>query len=159
MPWTRTDPQKERLRFVMKAEEGVFSMKELCARFGVSRQAGYATLQRWRVEGAEGLKERSRAPLYSPQRMSDELTALLLAMRRAHPDWGPRKIHAYLQGRDAGLVLPAASTTGELYRRAGLVHHGSSDGGCIQDVCRWKSVDRTTCGRRTSRASSARVTG
>jgi putative transposase len=121
MPWTRTDAQKERLRFVMKAEEGVYSMKELCARFGVSRQAGYATLQRWREEGAEGLKERSRAPLYSPQRMSEELTALLLAMRRAHPYWGPRKIHAYLQRRDAGLVLPAASTTGELYRRAGLV--------------------------------------
>ncbi len=121
MPWTRTDPQKERLRFVTKAEEGVFSHKELCARFEVSRQTGYTTLQRWREEGAEGLKERSRAPLHSPQRISDELAALLLATRRAHPDWGPKKIHAYLQRRDAGLVLPAASTTGELYRRAGLV--------------------------------------
>ena len=121
MPWTRTDPQKERLRFVTKAEEGVFSHKELCARFEVSRQTGYATLQRWREEGAEGLKERSRAPLHSPQRIGGELAALLLATRHAHPDWGPRKIHAYLQRRDANLVLPAASTTGELYRRAGLV--------------------------------------
>ena len=121
MPWTRTDPQKERLRFVAKAEEGVFSHKELCVRFEVSRQTGYATLQRWQAEGAEGLKERSRAPLHSPQRISDELAGLLLTTRQAHPDWGPRKIHAYLQRRDPSLVLPAASTTGELYRRAGLV--------------------------------------
>jgi putative transposase len=121
MPWKATDSQKERLRFVTQMEAGVFSMTELCARFGVSRQAGYTALRRWQEEGADGLKERSRAPLRSPQRIDEATAALLLATRAAHPDWGPRKIHAYLQPRHPHLVLPAASTTGELYRRAGLV--------------------------------------
>lgn len=121
MPWRATDAQRERFRFVMKVEEGAFSMSELCARFGVSRQTGYAILRRWREEGAEGLKERSRAPLRSPQRIDEALAALLLSARLAHPQWGPRKIHAYLQRCHPDVVLPAASTTGELYRRAGLV--------------------------------------
>ena len=135
MPWTRTDPQKERLRFVAKAEEGVFSHRELCARFEISRQTGYATLQRWREEGAEGLKERSRAPLHSPQRISDELAALLLATRQAHPGRvqvdgsGPNRMWAAdykgeFRTRDGAKCYPL--TVSDLDTRYLLACHGLS---------------------------------
>lgn len=82
---------------------------------------GDALLKRWAEEGAEGLKERSRAPKHSPQRISDEVAAVLIEAREAHPHWGPRKIVAWLQKRSPDLVLPAASTIGDLYARVGLV--------------------------------------
>lgn len=121
MPWKATDAQREKLRFVMKVEEGMYSVSELCERFGISRQTGHETLRRWRTGDLDGLKPRSRAPKCSPQRMDPALEQLLLETRRAHPLWGPRKIRAYLQTREPGLVLPATSTVGDLYKRNGLV--------------------------------------
>ncbi len=41
MPWTETAPMKERMRFVTDWERGLYSMVELCARYGVSRKTGY----------------------------------------------------------------------------------------------------------------------
>ncbi len=41
---------------------------------------------------------------------------------RAHPHRGPRKILPYLAWRRPALALPAPSTAGELFRRAGLSH-------------------------------------
>ncbi len=36
MPWKVTDPMCERAKFVALYDEGLFSMSELCQRFGVS---------------------------------------------------------------------------------------------------------------------------
>lgn len=121
MPWKASDPQKERMRFVTEFEEGLYGMSELCERFGISRQTGYALLERWKQEGVEALKDRSRAPKHSPQRIPEEVQAVLLEARRAHPKWGPRTILAWVQGRRPELELPAASTVGDLFKREGLV--------------------------------------
>jgi putative transposase len=121
MPWNAKDVERERMRFVALAEEKLYTMSELCARFGVTRQAGYGLLARHRERGIDGLKDKSRAPKNSPQRISEEVQALLLETRRLHPDWGPRTILPYLEGKKLGLVLPAPSTAGDLFSRAGLV--------------------------------------
>lgn len=49
MPWTETDPMTERHKFNLAHEEGLFSMKELCERYGISRKTGYKWLNRYRV--------------------------------------------------------------------------------------------------------------
>jgi len=121
MPWRATDAEKERLRFIAKAQEGLYRMGELCERFGISRQAGYTLLQRYEREGVAALRERSRAPKSSPQRISEPMQAVLLQARREHPGWGPRTVLAHLDRRQPGLALPAASTVGDLYVRHGLV--------------------------------------
>ena len=36
MPWTETEPMKERMRFVADAERGRYTMSELCERYGIS---------------------------------------------------------------------------------------------------------------------------
>jgi putative transposase len=46
MPWTETEPMKERMRFVADAERGLYCMSELCARYGISRRTGYKWLDR-----------------------------------------------------------------------------------------------------------------
>lgn len=121
MPWQKTNPVNERLRFVAQAQEGIYSIPELAERYGVSRQTGYAMLERYAEFGVDGLKDRSHAPKHCPQRMAEEMRELLLVSRRAHPTWGPRKILAWLAPRHPGLALPAASTVGDLYSRELLV--------------------------------------
>jgi putative transposase len=121
MPWSQTDPMNERMRFVALAQEGLYSMTELCERFGISRQTGYKLLRRYEEEGIEGLKERSHAPKHCPHRIPEEIQAVLLEARRAHPRRGPRMILARLHKRQPELALPAPSTVGDLFARVGLV--------------------------------------
>jgi transposase InsO family protein len=106
---------------VLLHQEKLFTHAELCQRFGVSRQAGYACLDRYAAEGPAGLKERSHAPKSVPHRTGEEIEALLLAARGAHPGWGPRTILTLVQREHPGLDLPAASTVGDLFKRSGLV--------------------------------------
>ena len=137
MPWRATDAQQERLRFIAQWETGVYGKSELCARFGVSRPTGDALLERWAAEGAAGLKDRSRAPKHSPQRIAPEVVEILIQARLAHPTWGPRKIRVWLKERMPELELPSASTIGELYAQAGLVERR-------QRQRRWRHPGRST---------------
>lgn len=121
MPWNQTDRVKERLRFVAQAQEGLYSMAELCARYGVSRQTGYTTLKRYDNLGVDGLKDGSHAPKHCPHRITKEVREVLLEARRRHPNWGPRTLLSWLKPRHPGQVFPAASTVGDLYSRELLV--------------------------------------
>src|SRR5436309_72240 len=61
MPWRETAPMKERMRFVTDWERDLYSMVELCERYGVSRKTGYKWLARYEEDSVDGLRERSRA--------------------------------------------------------------------------------------------------
>src|SRR5215831_5033834 len=54
--------------------------------------------------------------------MAADVRAAVLALRRAHPRWGPKKLRAVLEERAPQRLWPAASTMGDLLRRAGLSH-------------------------------------
>jgi transposase InsO family protein len=112
---------QERIRFVKDCRSGVYEMKELCERYGISRKTGYKWLDRFEAEGAGGLEDRSRAPRRCQHRMADEVREVLLAARRRHPTWGPRKVLKWLEGRRPHTAWPAASSVGDLFRREGLV--------------------------------------
>jgi putative transposase len=45
---------------------------------------------------------------------------VLLEAKHLHPSWGPRKILPYLARHRPALELPAASSAGELFGKAGL---------------------------------------
>ena len=86
MPWTETaPPMNERMRFVTDRERDLYSMVELCERYGVSRKTGYKWLARYEREGPDGLREQSRAPHQGPHRISAEVAAAICAGRRQHP--------------------------------------------------------------------------
>ena len=121
MPWRETEPMKERVRFIVELENGLYSMTELCKRYGISRKSGYKWAARYCWEGVEGLQDRSRAPKRCPQRTPEPLVEALLALRRKHPRWGPRKLLAYLKKRQPEKAWPARSTGGDILRRHGLV--------------------------------------
>lgn len=121
MPFKQSDPVKARMEFVVLKKEGLYTHTELCERFGVARQAGYDVMKRYEAEGIDGLKDRSHAPKHVPHRIPEEIASVLLETRKAHPDWGPRTILAYLAGQRPELELPAASTVGDLFKRSGMV--------------------------------------
>jgi putative transposase len=120
MPWKETRVMDERARFVLAVEAGEEPMAAACRRFGISRQCGYEVLARWRAEGAAGLADRSRAPLSHPQAVAAERREACLAVRRAHPTWGPVKVRAWLERREPATRWPAASTIGTLFDHEGL---------------------------------------
>jgi putative transposase len=94
---------------------------ELSGKFGVSRKTAYKWAARYRERGREGLRDLGRAPHRQGRALEPELAQQLIAMRVAAPLWGPRKLRALLQADHPQQPVPAASTIGDLLRKAGLV--------------------------------------
>lgn len=121
MPWKVSGVMAERARFVLEYERGEVSMAELCRVSGVSRKTGYKWCERFEREGLEGLRDLERGAKRHPNQTPREIEERILELRRAHMHWGARKLLERLQ-RGQGLVAwPAASTIGEILKRAGLV--------------------------------------
>ena len=122
MPWNETSPVDQRERFIADVRAGLFTMTELCERYGVSRTAGYKWVGRADAGGRAALTDRSRAPHHCPHRIPSALAELFCAARRAHPLWGPKKLRQYLATRHHRITTwPAVSTVGDLLVREGLV--------------------------------------
>lgn len=121
MPWLETSPMEERERFIVDHRRDLYTMSELCTRYGISRKSGYKWLARFEAGGRAALGDRSRAPHHCPHRIPADVAALICAARRAHPSWGPEKLLDWLAPRHPALVWPAVSTAGDLLARRGLV--------------------------------------
>lgn len=121
MPWLETDVTKERTRFVFDYESGLFTMSELCERFGISRQTGYTLWSRYQDQGLRGLEDRTRGPKSCPHKTAPEVEEALLSLRRQYPNWGPVTLLQRLAKLRPHLALPAASTAGEILKRHGLI--------------------------------------
>jgi putative transposase len=121
MPWQRTEPMDEKLRFVVAARERRLSMTALCRLFGVAPKTGYKWLARYERDGVDGLRERSRRPASNSRAIDPEMAERLLDARKRHPTWGARKVLPWLQGRSEPMSWPAPSTVTELFKRHELV--------------------------------------
>lgn len=121
MPWKETCCVKERLRFVVAHESDLYSMMELCERFGISRKTGYKWLERFEAEGPGGLENRSRKPHRSPNRTAENIRSLLIEERLKHPKWGPEKLLDVVGRRHPEIELPARSTVAAMLKSEGLV--------------------------------------
>ena len=96
MPWQEVCPMEARTRFVMAALEREDSMTALCEQYGISRRIGYKWLARYCQEGVAGLAERPRGPHQVPWAISQAQAQAIVGLRREHPNWGPKKLHAKL---------------------------------------------------------------
>jgi transposase len=111
----------QRLLFIADARRGTLSTVELCDRFGISRKTGYKWIQRYREDGAQGLKDHSRRPRSCPHATPSDTLALLLEARRHHPTWGAKKLLRILSRKHPAWEWPARSTVCDLLKRHGLV--------------------------------------
>jgi len=121
MPWSKTEPMTERLRFVTAMRKHKSTFRGLCAAFGIAPKTGYKWLHQFEAKGPDGLQDRSRRPLSNSRGISAAVAKRLVELRREHSDWGPKKLVLWLEKFEPRWEVPAASTVGELLKRRGLV--------------------------------------
>ena len=83
---------EEIIRIVSLAQTDRFTITELCEQFNVSRKTAYKHLERYAEGGLNALAARSHRPHCFPQRTDENIEALVLAERRLHRTWGPKKL-------------------------------------------------------------------
>jgi len=112
---------EERMKFIHEWQQGEeWSFAELCRRYGVSRNTGYKWKERYETEGITGLADRATAPHEHPNQVSQQMIDALIEARQKHSRWGPKKLRAWLEQKSPRRRWPAASTIGEILKRAGL---------------------------------------
>ncbi len=116
MPWRQVNAMIERRQFIVDARRRLVTFTDLCALYGVSRVTGYKWLQRANASGLDFLQERSRRPQRCPHATPPELQARLLAARRHHPTWGPRKLLALMRRQERRQGTPFAGRHGARWR-------------------------------------------
>ena len=121
MPWRDSTVCSEQESFIRRWLKGEDTVSELCRVFGVSRKTGHKRINRYREWGWKGLGDRSRKPLTSPNRTSEDVAERLLELKRAHPRMGPKKLVAMLEALEPAVDWPADSTASSILARAGLV--------------------------------------
>lgn len=121
MSWNASNVMDQRVSFINACLVGEMSMSELCELYSISRVTGYKWLRRYQQEGAAGLGDRSSAPHAHGRQTAAAIVEALLCLRRQRPNWGPKKLVAYLSAKQSDTPWPAPSTAGEILKRAGLV--------------------------------------
>ena len=125
MPFRETSPVAERIALMREFETGVFTVSELCRRHGISRETFYVWQRRWASGEGRWFEDRSHAAACCPHATEGRIAERIIAVRRRFPHFGPKKIKAWLEDESRrkgdGTAWPAASTIGDILKRAGLV--------------------------------------
>jgi transposase InsO family protein len=121
MPFRETGRMEERIRMFLEYESGNWSVSEICRRYGVCRDTFYEWRKRRQTGDPAWFEGRSHAPLQCWQTTDGAIAEQVMAVRRRFPYMGPRKILAVLERETPETAWPAASTIGDILKRAGLV--------------------------------------
>lgn len=87
---------RRRLALLRHVEEVSGNVAKTCRHYGISRPTYYKWLHRYKVEGIEGLRDRSTPQRASANDTHTELVHKITHLRRQH-HFGPRKIVMHLQ--------------------------------------------------------------
>ena len=106
-----------RLAVIRHAEEVTGNVALTCRYYGVSRRTFYIWLRRFEQFGIDGLRDRSKRPLVSPNATKTEVVGKILYLIQ-HYHFGPAKIAMYLKRYHEVVVSP--SGVWRILRRANL---------------------------------------
>src|SRR5687768_15247079 len=100
-------------------------LTDLRVEYGVSHKTAHKYKARFESMGIAGLYDQPRIPKMIPHKTPQELVDILVAERKRHPTWGPKKLKEVLEKRlERG--FPASSTIGDILEKAGLVERRRS---------------------------------
>jgi transposase InsO family protein len=116
---------EQRIALLHDYESGAFTVVDLCARYGISRETFYVWQRRRAAGGERWFEEFSRAAGSCPHTTPPEMIAAITAIRARFPRFGPKKIRARLSLDHPKVIWPAASTIGDILQREGLIVPGS----------------------------------
>ena len=125
MPFQTRTIMTARKEFVKLASQEGTNKRMLCARFNISVPTGNKWFERYLQEGEEGLYDRSRRPIHSPNRTSPAIENMIVDVRKEHPAWGAYKIHQRLidLGQEG---LPCVTTVNNILKRHGMIKESES---------------------------------
>jgi transposase InsO family protein len=112
---------ERRIGMLSDYDTGCFSVTELCRRYGVSRDTFYGWRDRRASGASDWFRDRSHATRSCPHHTSKAVEAEIVALRRRFPHLGPRKLLVVLSRWNSATDWPAASTVGDILKRAGLI--------------------------------------
>ena len=92
MPWSEVSVVDQRRRFIEDVRLGVFTFRDVCERYGVSRPTGYLWVERFEQEGLAGLTDRSHRTHGCPHATAAHVWQAVRRARHEHPSWGPKKL-------------------------------------------------------------------
>jgi transposase len=108
---------KQRLQW-MRHHERTHNVREVAERFGISRKTFYKWWKRYRASNADPLSlvDRSRRPLRSPRKVSGEVEAAIIRLRR-ETGFGPKRLAVQLEQKHGVRLSPR--TVWKILRRNG----------------------------------------
>ena len=121
MPWEQTSAMDQRVKFIADWLTGNYFKIELCIAYGIRRPTADKWIKRYQTGGVKALEELSRAAYCHPNATCEEVREMIIATKLYRQSWGPRKVLDYWRENGPELHWPAASTAGEILKRAGLV--------------------------------------
>ncbi len=121
MPWKATRPMDQRAEFVLKAEQREVPFRQLCEEYGVSPKTGYKWVERFHAGGVTALHDQSTRPRSSPAGLPEDVVCRMVALKSAHPHWGPRKVKVLYERAFGSQDVPSESSFKRVLEKAGLV--------------------------------------
>ncbi len=121
MPWKIIEIMDQKIQLIADWQSQYYNITDLSNKYGVSRPIIYKWINRYNELGVDGLKEQSRAPLYSPNQTKDDIVQLIIAEKLKNRKRGPKKIYKQLKIQYPRIDWPAPSTIGEWLKKHGLV--------------------------------------
>jgi putative transposase len=121
MPWRIEGTMDLKIRMLADWGTGTTNVTELSKEYRISRPTVYKWIERYEQQGIDGLKDRKRSPLHSPNQTDAQTVELIIQEKLKNRHRGPKKIWHQLKRRYPDIALPAPSTIGEWLKKRGLV--------------------------------------
>ena len=136
MAWEERTVEQMREEFVRRVLAQEQSKAALCREYGISRPTGDKWIERY--QQGETMSDRSRAPKSVPGKVSTEIEAEIVQLRKHYPAIGAVKLRRMME--DAGRTdLPCARTFNNIFRRHDLI--GQEESSAATPILRFeKSV-------------------
>jgi putative transposase len=121
MSWKEVKVLDQRQEFILKFLKKEYSFANLCDQYGISRKTGYKWVKRFVDDGPNALLNQSKAPHKQFRVTSEETVDLILSIKFQWSNWGPKKVHAYLQRYYPTVSCPCVTTVENILKKHGLV--------------------------------------
>ena len=140
MSWNAEKSVEEvREEFLERWSDGNVTVLALCREYGISPKTAY----KWRNRKASGdsLSDRCRRPKSSPNATPEPVVLEILALRKAHPTLGGKKISLMLKRKGVEGV-PSGVTVTSILRRHDLLNERAAGATCPKssNLCLLSSV-------------------
>lgn len=120
MAWKEVKVEEQRKKFIDDVLIGKMNVATACQKYDISRKTGYKWINRYQLDGLDGLCDKHRAPHVQANAINDDIIGQVIEVRLMEPSWGPKKVHGWLKTNKPHMEIPSQNTIGNILDRYGL---------------------------------------